>query len=595
MRVRTRVVAFFAAVIAVASGLVVAEFAGPVHATDESRPNVVVIEVDDMRADDMWVMSKTRALLPGTEFTNSFVSTSLCCPSRAGLLSGQYATNNKALDNSGFNTFNHSNTLATWLQARGYFTSLVGKYMNRYSCTKKTPPNWDHWQALCAAYTKMFGYKIKDRNAIVQYGTSQADYQTDVLADRAVATVGEADDAGKPLFLWVTPTAPHTGGGVRWAARHATALSSWRKTFPASYNEADVSDKPAWVRALKPFGSAYKATIERQARTRLRMLLSVDDLVEDVVEEVKARGQFENTIFIFTSDNGYMMGEHRMKSGKLVGYAESLRVPLLISGPGIPVGTNAQPVLNTDLAATISELTGATPGRVMDGRSFVDVLTGSVDTSRRALFHTMIPHLKVDVEGPISPGGYGVQVDRFVYLEHNGGDKELYDHSIDPYELQNLAGQPRWAAVQAQLAAVLQSLRTCAGASCRVIVPNIEPVADGAAVCDEGACTFDGGASLDAEGEITHYAWDFGDGATATGKNAAHAYEAYGSYTATLTVTDDEGATATKTFAIEVVDPNPPTTTTSTVPETTTTTEPEATTTTTEPEPTTTTTEAPPE
>jgi N-acetylglucosamine-6-sulfatase len=434
-----------------------------VHAETIERPNIVVVEVDDMRADELWVMAQTLALFPGTQFTNSYVSTSLCCPSRAALLSGQYATNNKAIDNYGFTTFDHTNTLATWLQSSGYFTSLVGKYMNRYTCAKKTPPGWSHWQALCAGVPKMYDYTIKDRTTnVVESG-----YQTDVIAARAVATVDEAHATGKPLFLWVTPTAPHTGPNPRVAPRHATALSTWQPTRGPNFNEADITDKPAWVRSLTTIGSSAAKVLTTKARTRLRMLLAVDDAVAALHASLVEHDMVDNTVFVFTSDNGYMQGEHRIKSGKLVAYSESVRVPLLISGPGIPTQSIDEPVINTDLAPTFTELAQVTPGRAFDGVSVLPVINGA-SSANRALYHTIVPHNVSDVEGPIHPGGDGVRVGRYVLLELTTGERELYDAVLDPYELNDLSGTAAYADTEAALYGTLTALRTCAGETCRL-------------------------------------------------------------------------------------------------------------------------------
>src|SRR5438477_5501240 len=167
------------------------------------RPNVVVIELDDMRTSEMQYLTQTLALLQGTSFSHSYVSTSLCCPSRAAFLSGQYTQNNMVANNNAYTKFNHTNTLATWLHGAGYFTGIIGKYLNGYGCASKLPPGWDHWQALCSSIYNMFGYSLRDGATVVKYGTTASDYQTDVLAQRSVSTIDEASNSGKPFFLWI--------------------------------------------------------------------------------------------------------------------------------------------------------------------------------------------------------------------------------------------------------------------------------------------------------------------------------------------------------------------------------------------------------
>lgn len=545
-----RVVVLLVAMACVA-GLAVAVSAPsePAAADGAERPNVIVITVDDVRVDDMWVMEKTRALLQGTSFTNSFVSTSLCCPSRAAFLSGQYATNNRVPNNKSYGKFDHKNTVAKWLEDSGYYTSLLGKYLNGYNCKKPQPIGWTDWQAFCAKVYLQYGFTVKDNGTNVVYPKADDSMnQSDVLARRAVETIDEAVAQDKPFFMWITPTAAHTGSGKRFPARHANALKSWKMPQGPSFNEADVSDKPEWMRNLAPLTNKKIKALEKKARIRLKTLLAVDDMVETIVNKLDSAGLQDDTVVMFTSDNGFMLGEHRILAGKEVELEESLRVPLLVSGPGVPVADNPTPVMNVDHAATIAELAGVTPGRVLDGKSWWPAVTNPGD-ARRAILHAGPFKKGNNSDGPKHPDFTGLRAGRFAYFELGTGEKELYNLQTDPYQLVNQAGRPRHAAVEAQLAAVLQPLKTCKGAACQVTVPNLEPTAAVTTTCDGLACSFDGSASLDPEGELT-FAWDFGDGATGTGAAPSHSYGAPGTYPVSLTVTDDEGAT--DTFSLDV-------------------------------------------
>ncbi len=543
-----RVVAVIAVVVAGCAGVLVAS-SRTERADAAGKPNIIVIDVDDMRGDEMWAMPKTRALLQGTEFTNSYVSTSLCCPSRSAFLSGQYATNNKVFNNYGQLNFDHKNQLGAWMHDAGYHTSLVGKYLNGVGCSKAPPVGWDHWQALCAKIYNQFGYAIKDRNQKIVYPTTGDQYaQPEVLGDRAVSTMAEARGAGKPYFMWLTPTGPHKGPGIRYASRYATAFSSWTLPQSPAFNEADVSDKPAWVQALPSLTPLRIKSLQNLERTRLRMILALDDMVEKVVNDVDAAGDAGNTIIMFTSDNGFVLGEHRIVQGKEVQYEPSMRVPLLVRGPGVPVGTNPTPVVNTDLAATIADFGGATPGRDQDGQSWRPYLS-SPGNARRAIFHTVTLDTSDEGGGVAHPGAFGVQAGRFSYYELSTGERELYDHLVDPYELTNLANEPGRVRLLNQLSGSVTWLRACAGAACRITVPNLLPTANATFDCTNLACSFDAGASSDPEGTIS-YAWDFGDGATATGATPSHTYAASGTHTATVAVTDDEGGTDTFTMTV---------------------------------------------
>jgi N-acetylglucosamine-6-sulfatase len=244
-----------------------------------AQTNIVVIMTDDMRLDDLDVMTETQALIgEGTTFRNNYATFPLCCPSRATFITGQYAHNHGVFanrpPNGGYTALDHTNTLAVWLQAAGYYTSHIGKYLNGYGLdTPPTlvPPGWTDWQGLVDNTTyRMYNYTINDNGSLVTYGEAATDYQTDVLADRAVETINQAAP-NHPFFLSIAPAPPHRTGiaGPQPAPRHGGTFDSEPGSAgpqpapddvgafgneplpkPPSFNEADISDKPAFFRNL---------------------------------------------------------------------------------------------------------------------------------------------------------------------------------------------------------------------------------------------------------------------------------------------------------------------------------------------------------
>ncbi len=448
----------------------------PLLAQTVSRPNIVVIMTDDQELASMRVMPKTRNLIgaAGTTFKNSYATFPLCCPSRATFLTGQYSHNHGVLGNEpptgGYTKLNHANTLPLWLQEAGYYTAHVGKYLNGYgtlTAATLVPPGWHDWQGLVLLPDEptYFDYRLNDNGVIIRFGATAADYQTDVLTGRAVTTIDEAAPLRRPFFLHIAPTAPHAENrdGVwpnpRPAPRHLGAFDNEPLPRPPSFNELNVSDKPAEIRNLPRLSDTAIRKITLRYRSMLASLLSVDDLVQRVVNKLAAVGELDNTVIMFTSDNGWFFGEHRLPKDKVKVYEEASRMPLMIRGPGFPAGTTAnQFVGNIDLAPTIVALAGATARRVTDGRSLLPLAQNpSLATSRDLLIETLTYQ--------------AVRNDGFVYVEHNTGERELYDMRVgtsnyDPFQLVSRHANSTYTQIRAQLRTKLNTLRTCSGASC---------------------------------------------------------------------------------------------------------------------------------
>ncbi|MEI7625118.1 MAG: sulfatase [Actinomycetota bacterium] len=470
----------------------------------KAKPNIIVIMTDDQRADDMWPLPKTRALIgdTGVTFDASYVNYPLCCPSRATFLTGQYSHNHGVRFNfapmGGYTVFkNQENTLPVWLKDAGYTTHLLGKYLNEYGEKNPTeiPPGWTDWfGGIDPSTYGYFGYKINDNGHIRTYGHAAKDYQTDVLATRAVKVIDDAKDSKKPFFMWVTPLAPHTvavaergraeGTPAVPAPRDAKIYANAPIRRLPSFDEAQYSDKPAILQYA--FADRLTAPIidslTAHYRGRMGSLVAVDDAVAKIVGALKRTGQLENTVLIFTSDNGWIIGEHRLfqhptptnwTGVKFFGFEESTKVPLLISGPGFGKARHiSSPVSNADLAPTITAIAGAKSRRVSDGVSLLRVQANQarwadrnllIETKRypqyQAVFdynlvHTKRYHLEVGVAEPIVGGT------QFPF-------SELYDLKLDPYELRNVSGKPAYKAIEDELNRRMKKLETCRGLSCR--------------------------------------------------------------------------------------------------------------------------------
>ncbi len=454
-------------------------------AAAQSRPNVVLIETDDQTAESVRVMKHVNSLIGnrGTTFTNSFVNFSLCCPSRATFLTGQYMHNHNVRDNQvpsgGFGRFQNlhaSNNLAVWLEDAGYYTALVGKYLNGYTNQPRVPRGWSEWHVAAPDTQDLYDYRMNDDGVLVDRGRAPADFKQDVFTSRAVGLVNRRAPSDQPFFLWLTYTAPHWGGPepnpnpptdcngtAKPAPRHAHSFDSATQPKSANFNEVDVSDKPTEIRNLPRFNSGQIAGIQRMYRCELEALQSVDEGVQKVVEALLAAGELNDTLIIFTSDNGFFHGEHRLSQVKRHIYEESIRVPLLMRGPGIPVGARVSDlVINADLAPTIVNVAGATPGLTMDGRSLIGIAQNpGIEEDRELLIE--------------QPNLAAIRTERYIYAEYSSGERELYDLQQDPLELHSRHATPAYAPVRAQLATELQKLRDCSGAGCRLHRPDPQP------------------------------------------------------------------------------------------------------------------------
>ena len=429
-------------------------------ATDE-RPNIVLVLTDDQRWDTLWAMPTVQRELvePGVRFSEAFVVNPLCCPSRASILTGQYSHSTGVYllrgSHGGFRAFRDGSTIATWLQAGGYRTGLVGKYMNGYRGTY-VPPGWNRWVAFSGT-PQYYNYWLNVDGVMTPRGSQAADYSTDALTSEAASFIRETDG---PLFLYFAPYAPH--GPIRVAPRHAGSFAGLEPWRPPSYNEADVWDKPLWLRSLPPVGAAGESALDAFRRDQLASLLAVDDAVGAIVDALRDTDRLRNTLIVFTSDNGFAWGEHRFR-GKRVPYEESIRVPFVVrydallrpggSGPALEdppprgAGVDVRPVLNIDLAPTFAAAAGV-PASPVDGQSLVPLLDGSATTWRRDF---LVENLAT-TSSLLVPTYCALRNEQYTYVQYVTGEEELYDLLADPYQLQNRATDPslRTALVRAR-------------------------------------------------------------------------------------------------------------------------------------------------
>ena len=480
----------------------------PASAGAPPAPNIVVITTDDQRLTlngRVMPETKRRIVKKGTRFTQAIITTPLCCPSRASMITGQYAHNHGALSNAaGYpRLVDKENVLPEWLRNAGYRTAHVGKFLNGYAGVgtpqETVAPGWDEWASLMTPRL-YYDYDLSINGTPTHYGTRDRDHLTRVLTRKAVSVIRRNAPSDAPFFLQLDHFAPHTepeksrpgrcGGNVVPDPRDLSLFKEREADRPTSYNELDVTDKPTFVQALPRLSKKRRQTIEKRNQCRLESLRGVDRGIAKVMKTLKQVGELNQTVIIFISDNGYFLGEHRIKVNKTLPYEEALRVPLAIRAPKAYRGNiervkkSAKPVANIDLVPTILDWAGADPCRVpgdcrtMDGRSLVGLVSGvsaSVPSDRALVVEY---GREVERDNILGVCGYqGLRLLPFTYIEYTSiqteegicepsGERELYDVSADPQQLANLfppaPGTPA-AATTVELEARLAGLQDCSG------------------------------------------------------------------------------------------------------------------------------------
>ncbi len=508
-----------------------------------ARPNFVVIQTDDQPIEQFhgrWRdhMDRRRQIMPNTmrllrdqgiEFSRYITPYPICAPSRASLLSGSYAHNHRVLrvggENGGWDAFRRNailrENLPVWLQRAGYRTLHFGKFMNFYGgldepAETEVPPGWDRWvsDATDNSTRQFYGYtqnidgRVSGPFGSIEYspwdekdpvgcpwlGLERCDYHSDSMSRKAARAI--ENSGRRPFFLQIDYHAPHGDKtqpiGPEPAVRHYRSALRTGVPKPPGFNERDVSDKPAVMAAIPPMDQKEIRQIRNEHQRSIEALRSVDDGVRWIYEALESAGRLDNTFIIFTSDNGFFLGQHRVSRGKLLPYEPALRVPMVVRGPGIEPGSQSREVVaNQDVAPTLLNLAGARAARRMDGRSMAGFWRKPERISRRPIlissYSSATPLTPSDYPGetlvpPSAAAGQpgagtsglvpradyvGIRLGPYKYVELESGEGELYVLTRDPAELENRYSDPRYRRIVRFLGTELARLRGCRAAECR--------------------------------------------------------------------------------------------------------------------------------
>jgi arylsulfatase A-like enzyme len=446
----------------------------------DPRPNIVFVLTDDLSTNLVPYMPHVRALADeGTSFNNYFVVDSLCCPSRTAIFTGEYPHNNGVFTNGpgrdgGYDAYNRfgdeRRSFAIPLQAAGYRTGFMGKYLNGYQPYEPMPPGWDVWDAAGNGYPE-FNYRLRENNSFQNFGDKPRDYLTDVLGEKASGFIRDSRMDGKPFFLEVATFAPHSP--IVPAPRDLGSFPDARAPRTPAYDHSPTH-APVWLAGRGKLSPSDMASLDKTFRLRVEAVQAVDRMIGTIERTLVAMGELRNTYIVFSSDNGYHLGEYRLLAGKQTAFDADIRVPLVVAGPGVPAGRTVDAMTSSiDLAPTFESITGAQPRFGTDGVSILPILHGAAapDNWQRAV---LIEHHGplLDPHDPdaqpyrsgIPPSYEAMRTPQFLYVEYAYGGREYYDLVDDPYELHNLAGSlPHWRRLQ--LHEELRQLELCAGSA----------------------------------------------------------------------------------------------------------------------------------
>ena len=481
-----------------------------------TAPNFILIQTDDQTVQDLTVMPAVNRLLAknGMTFTQMLTPFAICCPSRAAMMSGCYPHNNKVNANfppdGGYGVWEKNNGdtfVGSWLKDAGYHTVHIGKYINGYGYFNNpkapTPKGWSEWHGSTDLSTyQMWGFRLNQPGGSKKYGNFSVEnpkfYSTDVYRGIAEDVITRQADRKKPFYMQIAFLAPHVetkplkrsaakklplsavdidvpeaSTGIqsippRPAPRHKGTLKNAKLDRDPSFNEVDVSDKHPFIQGLPLLDDENIQDLVDDNRQRRQSLLAVDEAVVGIVSTLKKTGQLDNTYIMFVGDNGYLLGQHRISKGKYFPYEPALNIPFIVAGPDVKRGqTFEQMVTLMDITPTILDLAGVAPtGRAPDGISLKDALFNGTPIVNRTLLLSSGPQSAPS--GDPLPMFDGVRNSRYSYWKYDDGFEELYDRSIDPYEMGSVANDPAYSLVKEALWAEWDTLKNCSGASCQV-------------------------------------------------------------------------------------------------------------------------------
>jgi N-acetylglucosamine-6-sulfatase len=429
-----------------------------------SRSNVVFVLTDDQRWDSIDQMPQVNGATEWARFSNAFVDEPQCCPSRASILTGRYPQHTGVETLRDGKDLDEKRTVATMLHDAGYRTALYGKYLNGFPLGRGiyVPPGWDEFAGTVGP-NDYYNYKLDVNGHVVSYGSEPKDYKTDVLTGMARRFIRTTKQS-QPFFLYLAFNAPHTdsAGRVVSAPQDRQSCSGYAFQQPPNFNAHDRVSEPEWMATEQPKNAA-SMTIQRAATCET--LHSVDNAVTSVVAELERSGRLDNTYVIFTSDNGYAFGEHRL-TGKGDLYEASVRVPLLVRGPDVRPQPVDRLTSNVDFAPTILQWAKVTPPRgFVDGTSFANALGGDPHKGPQEV---LLRGCRTQRGAHDDCGGYpsnmgfnwGLRTATHKYIEYPDGYVQLFDLTRDPWEQTNLGSDPAQAALTAELHTRLSRLRS---------------------------------------------------------------------------------------------------------------------------------------